>query len=364
MKLVVLTHYITSYRISTFVALGRKVDLTLLLSSSLSDPKLNETGLNIRILPSLLIQRRRRHPNGYIETYQLHIPRGVYGALEAIDPDVIHAHEFGLRTLMATVYKTVHRKPMVIHADLSGETERKWGVIRTGVRKIILSRTERVAVNGASGQRYIESLGFPGSRIDRLPFATDVELFSSVRPLWRTDTKRRILYVGRLIELKGLEQFIERLSEYLVERPALRAEVVIAGGGDRESAIRSMPHAANLELTMLGIVAYESLGEVYAQAGYSRPAYTRRHLGARHKRVNVRGVAGAWQHLESGRCRACDGWSKRLAIRSSLGERHDCGDRTILRHAGRRVARHGRESAPDGPGHYSGPGSSTLCRIL
>ncbi len=55
MKLVVLTHYITSYRISTFVALGRKVDLTLLLSSSLSDPKLNETGLNIRILPSLLV---------------------------------------------------------------------------------------------------------------------------------------------------------------------------------------------------------------------------------------------------------------------------------------------------------------------
>lgn len=266
MRLVVLTHYVTSYRISTFAALSRKVDLTLLLSSHLSDPKLADAGIDVRVLPGLLIARKRRHPNGYVETYQLHVPRGVYGALKSIDPDAIHAHELGLRTMMATAYKAMHKKPMVVHADLSEETERKWGGIRTAVRKFILSRADRVAVNGASGQRYVEGLGFPRDRIDKLPFATDVELFSSVRPLWRQDGKRRLLYVGRLIELKGLEQFIERLGKYLSERPDLWAELMIAGTGDREAAIRAVPRPENLELTMLGAVPYESLGGVYAQA--------------------------------------------------------------------------------------------------
>jgi len=266
MKLVVLTHYITSYRVSTFVALSRKVDLTLLLSSRLSDPKLADAGLDVRVLPSLLIPRRRRHPNGYVETFLLHLPRRVYRTLSEINPDVIHAHELGLRTLLATAYKVTRGKPMVVHADLSEETERKWGRGRTAIRKFILSRADRVAVNGESGQRYIESLGFERDRIDRLPFATDVGLFSSVQPSWSKDGKRRLLYVGRLVELKGLERFIETLGAYLAGHPEFRAEFLIVGSGDRENSICSLRRPENLELTMLGPVPYERLGEIYARA--------------------------------------------------------------------------------------------------
>lgn len=266
MKVVVLTHYVTAYRIPTFQALARKVDLTLLLSSRLSDPGLASSGLRVRILPSILVPRRRRHPTGYVETYKLHLPYGVYRALADIDADVVHAHELGLRTLMATAYKTRHDRPMVVHADLSEHTERKWGAIRTGLRRWLLARADRVAVNGASGQRYIEGLGVVPERIDRLPFATDAEVFSSVQPLWRRDGTRRLLYVGRLIELKGLESFIAALAGYLRTRPALRAEFLIAGHGEREASIRAVPRPDNLSLTLLGAVPYEQLGAVYAQA--------------------------------------------------------------------------------------------------
>lgn len=266
MKLVVLTHYITSYRVSTFVELARKVDLTILLSSQLSDPKLAEAGLDVRILPSILIPRRRRHPTGYVETYQLHVPRGVWSALRAIDPDVIHAHEFGLRTLQATAWKTAYRKPMVVHADLSEHTERKWGMVRTALRRFILARTDRVAVNGDSGQRYIEQLGFPAARIDRLPFATDTGHFAALSPAHPQDGIRRLLYVGRLIELKGIETFIARLSEYLATRPELQVELTLAGSGPQEDEIRTAPRPDNFRLKLLGAVPYEALGAVYAQA--------------------------------------------------------------------------------------------------
>ncbi|RPH41800.1 MAG: glycosyltransferase [Burkholderiales bacterium] len=267
MKLAVLTHYITSYRISTFVALKRKVEhLTLLLSSDLSDPKLRDTGIDVRVLPSVLIPRKRRHPNGFVETYSVHVPYGVIGALRSIRPDAIHAHELGLRTLWATGYSAMSGTPMVIHADLSEETEKKWGGGRTMLRKAILARTDRVAVNGASGARYIEGLGYPSDRIDRLPFATDVEKFSSVRPLWRDDGVRRLLYVGRLIELKGLERFIEVLGRYLADRPQLRAELTLVGSGDRVPTIQAVPRPANLELRMPGAIPYEQLGTFYGQA--------------------------------------------------------------------------------------------------
>lgn len=267
MNLVVITHYITSYRIPTFVALQRKVRrLTLLLSSNLSDPRLHDTGIDVRILPSVLIPRRRRHPNGFVETYKVHVPRGVIPELRSLDPEVIHAHELGLRTLQATIYKSVYRKPMVVHADLSEETERKWGSGRKLFRKMILARADRVAVNGASGARYISSLGYPADRIDRLPFATDVELFSGVQPLWRRDGTRRLLYVGRLIELKGLERLIAALGAYLSLRPHLRAELTLVGSGDRIESIQAVPRPANLALRMTGAIPYEELGEMYAGA--------------------------------------------------------------------------------------------------
>lgn len=267
MKLAVLTHYITSYRISTFVALAKKVEkLTLVLSSDQSDPKLHDAGLDVRILPSLLLPRTRRHPNGFVETYTVHVPRGVVAELRRIDPDAIHAHEFGLRTVMACAYKVAYRRPMVIHADLSEETERGRGFGRAMLRRAILGVTDRVAVNGESGSRYIQGLGYPAGRIDRLPFATDVGIFGGVRPQWRRDGVRRLLYVGRLIELKGIEAFIATLGAYLGTRPDQRVELTLVGDGDRVQSIQAVPRPANLALNMPGAVPYTRLGAVYEAA--------------------------------------------------------------------------------------------------
>jgi len=266
MKLAVLTHYITSYRISTFVELAEKVDLTLVLSSDLSDPKLHKTGIDVQTLPSVLIPRRRRHPSGFVETYKVHVPYGVKDALSRINPDAIHAHEFGMRTVAATFWKRRTGRPMVIHADLSEQTEQGRGGIRPALRKAILGQTDRVAVNGRSGASYIESLGFDRDRIDFLPFATDVGVFSSVKPLFRRDGVRRLLYVGRLIELKGLEEFIEVAGAFLRTRPDLKIELTLVGDGDRAPLIEAVPRPDNLTLNMLGTVEYTRLGEIYAQA--------------------------------------------------------------------------------------------------
>ncbi len=267
MKLAVLTHYITSYRISTFVELARRVEhLTLILSSNLSDPGLHDTGLDVQILPGILIPRRRRHPSGFVETYSIHVPYGVNNALRRCRPDAIHAHEFGMRTVAATWYKRRAQIPMVIHADLSEQTEQGRGGMRSVLRRAILRHTDRVAVNGDSGARYIEGLGFPGDRIDRLPFATDTGIFASVRPLWRRDGVRRMLYVGRLIELKGLEEFIEVVGQYLKAHPERRVELTLVGSGDRADRIRAVPRPPNFDLKMPGTIEYTKLGDVYAAA--------------------------------------------------------------------------------------------------
>jgi glycosyltransferase involved in cell wall biosynthesis len=265
MRLVFLTNHVAHYRISTLVELRRKVArLDVVLSSRDCAPGLPEADIGVHFLPSFKIPQSRRHANGYAERYEVHVPRAVVATLRRLDPDCVVAPEFGLRTALAAAYCTLHRRPLVVHADLSEEYEQGRGAARLLLRKALLRLTDRVLANGRSAARYVASLGYDPSRISSLPYATDIDRFGHAPRPAAPEGELRLIYVGQLIERKGLEPFVQALAAALEARPALRVTLTLAGRGEREDALRSLRTPPNLMLRFPGPVAYHDLDALYA----------------------------------------------------------------------------------------------------
>src|SRR5262249_25938740 len=77
---------------------------------------------------------------------------------------------------------------------------------------------------------------------------------------------RRFVYCGRLIELKGLVQFVDQLAALAEAQSGVAVELAFAGDGPIRDILRQRVLPDSLRLTFLGSVAYESLPEVYRQA--------------------------------------------------------------------------------------------------
>ncbi len=267
MKLVLLTNHLPPYRMSTLAALRKKVDkFTVVLSSEDYAPGLPELDIGLEILPNFQIKRQRTHENGYAEKYKVAVPYGVVSALRRIDPDVVLSAEYGLRTAYASIWRLLSGKALVTHADLSEEYEQGRDALRMTLRRTLLKASDHVVSNGRSGSRYVQSLGYPGDRITISPYPTDIDHFGQAEYTRTDDGVIRMVYVGQLIERKGLTPFITLLGELLAKRPQTKVVLTLAGDGDRRAEIAALPVPPNLTLDIIGPVKYAQLSDVYGRA--------------------------------------------------------------------------------------------------
>jgi len=266
-RVAMLTNYIPPYRVPPLVALQqRTASLKLLLSSrgpeSLRGQELR--GLDFEVLRSWSFRRTYVHPGGFRETLDIHVPYSILWRLMRLRPEVLISTEMGARTAQAALYCWLNPDcRLVIHADLSEHTERGFGQGRQRLRSWLLQQATAVIVNGASGARYIRSFGVPPERIFKVPYGTDLALFTSPRAREDARSVGRLVYVGQLIERKGLLPFLRHLSDWLTRNPDVRLEFVIAGKGPLLESIVSFAAPTNLKLSVIGEVPYQKLPELY-----------------------------------------------------------------------------------------------------
>jgi glycosyltransferase involved in cell wall biosynthesis len=217
---------------------------------------------------TLSISAKWRHPRSFTERHQILIPYDTVFQLKKFRPDIIIAHEMGARTLQAAAYRAIFPDTrLVLWATLSEETEHGRGFLRPIIRKALLRVADSVMVNGASGNRYIERFGTDPKKVFRVPQTTNIAPFLAT-PLQRDeDAVRRLIYSGRLVELKGLVPFVEQLSAWAKTRPRKKAELWLAGSGPLSSALGQFQPPANMQIKLLGHVSYDRLPEVYGQGG-------------------------------------------------------------------------------------------------
>lgn len=177
---------------------------------------------------------------------------------------VIHAHWLLPQGLIATLLKAVTGTPYLVTshgADLYALRARPLQALKRLVARKAAAIT---VVSGAMRQRMNE-LGVDASRVRVQPMGVDMEQRFIPDPTVQRST-RDILFVGRLVEKKGLAHLLAALPRVLHRLPDAR--LTIAGFGPGESEARALIQSLGLEqaVHLRGAVSQSQLPQLYRSA--------------------------------------------------------------------------------------------------
>ncbi len=267
-----LTNCLTPYSVHTYTALAKRVKkLTILISTPMESNRnweLEANDLDVRVQRTTTFRRPWRHDAGFTDTVHIHMPRDTIGLLRQLRPDVVISGEFGVRSLLSAVYSTrVRRTPLILEARLSEHTEKGRGWSRLMLRKWLLKQATCVIVNGESGRRYLSGLGFDSERVFDVPYSHPPSVFDRCQVERSRENAHRLLYVGQLIERKGVLPFVAAVDRWAEKHPERAIELDVVGSGPQEGQLRAMRHPQNFTVRIVGEWPYNKLAELYATAG-------------------------------------------------------------------------------------------------
>ncbi|MEV7569774.1 glycosyltransferase family 4 protein [Streptomyces tanashiensis] len=165
--------------------------------------------------------------------------------------DVVHIHEptspsLGLLTCWAAqgpIVATFHTSNPRSRAMIAA-----YPILQPALEKI----SARIAVSEYARRTLVEHLG--GDAVV-IPNGVDVDFFARAEPKkeWQGET---LGFIGRIDEpRKGLPVLMRALPKILTERPGAR--LLVAGRGDEEEAVASLPAGMRSRVEFLGMVSDE-----------------------------------------------------------------------------------------------------------
>ena len=265
-RVALLTNFLPIYRVPLLENLAENVrQLRVFLSVKMErnrDWPVFWGQLDVVVHRSITIERTFRNAHGYTDQTFTHIPYDTLPLLWNYRPDVVVSSELGVRSLLARLYKRLRPSTkLIIWATLSERTEESRGFIREVLRRWLLKRVDAVYVNGASGSRYIRSLGYSGV-ISIVPYVADNAAFLDPGIRRRDDTLR-LLYTGQLIERKGLNLFLQQLSRWCSVHQEKRVLLSVVGSGEQLDQLRQIELPPNLQIDFKGSMRFEELPSQY-----------------------------------------------------------------------------------------------------
>ncbi|MCT7958179.1 glycosyltransferase family 4 protein [Laspinema sp. D3] len=271
-RVALLTNFIPPYREVLYEAIAKKVDDFQVFISTPMEPnrqwKPNWGSLNVKVQKTLTIQRAWRHPHGFSEPVYVHIPYDTLWLLQKYQPDVLISGELGMRSLLSLLYRKWSSKcRLILWATISEYSEQGRGKLREQVRKFLLPQADAVLVNGESGARYVRSYGVAPEKIFVAPYTTEISPFTALPLSKEANQVYTLLYVGQLIERKGLLLFISALARWGEAHPDRTLEFLIVGEGSLRSTLEQQVLPPNISLSFLGNLAYSDLPQVYERGG-------------------------------------------------------------------------------------------------
>jgi glycosyltransferase involved in cell wall biosynthesis len=232
--------------------------------------KVEHSGLNIIKQKTITLKSKHKISNDLTDISYIHIPYDTIYRLCKLHPKIIITAEFGFRTISAVLYKKLFSRSdscVFLYADLAESTEHYRGKLKTWLRKWLIRKSDYIITNGRSGERYLLKLGAEKSKILKIPYAIDEQFLQ--RKLTHNNEAQNIcklLYVGRLIELKGLIPFLQSLIAWANQNTQIMIEWTLAGDGELKMTLENMQLPDNLTLNILGNIPYNSLKAIYADA--------------------------------------------------------------------------------------------------
>jgi len=271
LRVALLTNFLPPYNIPLLEHLAYIGEFRVSVSTPMEEGRTWQPSwgrLNVSVERTLTIRHRWVHEQGFADDVSLHFPYTTILRLAEWRPQVVISAQFGFRTAQAAIYRRIFPESrLILWATLSEHTEKGLSKFRMLQRMALLKTVDAAIVNGISGEKYLMGLGMLQKRIFHLPYCPDVSQFTGLPTARSCGSARRLLYVGQLVERKGLLPFLAVLSEWCHKHPDVTCELWIAGHGPLRIDLERIPVPANLRRRFLGAVEYEKLSAVYCGAG-------------------------------------------------------------------------------------------------
>jgi glycosyltransferase involved in cell wall biosynthesis len=266
-RVVMLLNYLPIHFLSYLRVLSRSLtDLTFLLSETMDasrewSPDFGE--LKVIVQKSIPIRTKHRHPYGFEYKSRMLIPVSTFSDLRKLKPEVVVSLEVGARTMQALVLKCLGMKYRLIVQVRESEISALYrGGLRMRLRKWILPRVDRVLVNGESGRRHVMACGVRPEKISVVASGTDLAVFGRTTKSPNASGSLRVLYVGALIDLKGIVGFARVLADE-VSRSEISVEWTLVGRGPERETLEQIAWPANLRVSIIDSFEYQDLPAVY-----------------------------------------------------------------------------------------------------
>lgn len=179
--------------------------------------------------------------------------------------DVIHAHWLIPQGMVALIARALtYRKPLIVCTSHGGDLFGLPGGVFSWLKKQVLTRTDKLTVVSQAMRDFASSL-VGRQDIDVIPMGVD--LIQRFTPPQEGGVNRdKLLFVGRLVEKKGVHYLIQAMPEILNHYPRIR--LLIAGDGPDRVELQELALAMGVasQIQFLGTVKNTALRELYGQA--------------------------------------------------------------------------------------------------
>ena len=273
-RLVIITEIIAPYRIPVFNALASSSGINLhVIFLAETDPTQRQWKVyadEIRFSYEVLPNWRRR-----FERLHVLLNVGIFSSLRRCAPDLIICGGYNYPAVwQSLLWAKAHRVPVVLWCESTLNDQRNKRKVFEIAKRIFFQACAGFLVPGTASREYVSSFGIGPTEIITAPNAVDISFFTQ-----RADDALRersrflhelnlpahyFLYVGRLVEQKGIFHLLEAYEKMTSQIRGQVGLVFVGDGPDRSRLLQRAAAIAPGRVCWAGFVHREQLPAYYA----------------------------------------------------------------------------------------------------
>ena len=188
-----------------------------------------------KLLQSTILESKIIKHKGEGDVHYLHIPQHLTREITRINPDVVIAWEYNPSAVKALLWCRRHGRKFIHLTDGTLYSERGIGRVQKLMRHIIIHHADACIASSTKAKEKLLHWGVPERKIFLSLLTVDISRF---RYAEKRENQHTLLFVGRIIPLKGLDLLLRALPK--VHQPF---ELLIVGDGEAEEKAKLMAMA-------------------------------------------------------------------------------------------------------------------------
>lgn len=232
---------------------------------------LGDNAISLSSEKRLYLGRRTGYANsGIALTY----PKGLYGLIKKVKPNIIISEGFFQFTPWTVWYALVHRIPLLIGYERTAHTERNCPIWRRLYRRFIGLFTSGYIANGILTQQYLVSQGVDDKNIfiggmcaDSFGLASKAHSMSDHEKnlfkesvLGKVSSGISFVFVGQMISRKGVIYLIQGWKKHMINHP--EDKLLLVGDGPELQTYKEI--CENLDsVVFIGGIDYSQIYKYY-----------------------------------------------------------------------------------------------------